>query len=186
MEQKNGYFRLRWEEQMAVCQIFAPKDDGVPVSYKELASFLNNHGIEGYKEDLISNMKSLIKLSQGYTVCTRNNAPPLDEDDSKETKALWQSVFDIDAEDDYITAYVHEVKKLLLLLQLLVTIYEKIVSFNDKEANRSFQELFENSLSENLNLMHFAEFIDSKQVSRKDSEKIIDVCDKLLAEIQDL
>ena len=88
--------------------------------------------------------------------------------------------------DDYITAYVHEVKKLLLLLQLLVTIYEKIVSFNDKEANKSFQELFENSLSENLNLMHFAEFIDSKQVSRKDSEKIIDVCDKLLAEIQDL
>ena len=143
-------------------------------------------GIEGYKEDLISNMKSLIKLSQGYTVCTRNNAPPLDEDDSKETKALWQSVFDIDAEDDYITAYVHEVKKLLLLLQLLVTIYEKIVSFNDKEANRSFQELFENSLSENLNLMHFSEFIDSKQVSRKDSEKIIDVCDKLLEEIQDL
>ncbi|MGN0283389.1 MAG: hypothetical protein ACI4B4_01080 [Segatella copri] len=143
-------------------------------------------GIEGYKEDLISNMKSLIKLSQGYTICTRNNALPLDEDDSKETKALWQSVFDIDAEDDYITAYVHEVKKLLLLLQLLVTIYEKIVSFNDKEANKSFQELFENSLSENLNLMHFAEFIDSKQVSRKDSEKIIDVCDKLLAEIQDL
>ena len=60
------------------------------------------------------------------------------------------------------------------------------MSFNDKEANKSFQELFENSLSENLNLMHFAEFIDSKQVSRKDREKIIDVCDKLLAEIQDL
>ena len=70
MEQKNGYFRLRWEEQMAVCQIFAPKDDGVPVSYKELASFLNNHGIEGYKEaELVqairSNQDCQVNLTQG-------------------------------------------------------------------------------------------------------------------------
>lgn len=39
MEQRNGYFRITWKEQLAVCHLFAPKAEGVPVSYKELASF---------------------------------------------------------------------------------------------------------------------------------------------------
>lgn len=50
MEQRNGYFRITWKEQLAVCHLFAPKAEGVPVSYKELASFLDDHGISGYKE----------------------------------------------------------------------------------------------------------------------------------------
>ena len=47
MEQRNGYFRITWKEQLAVCHLFAPKAEGVPVSYKELASFLDDHGISG-------------------------------------------------------------------------------------------------------------------------------------------
>lgn len=50
MEQRNGYFRITWKEQLAVCHLFAPKAEGVPVSYKELASFLDDHGISGYRE----------------------------------------------------------------------------------------------------------------------------------------
>lgn len=49
MEQRNGYFRITWKEQLAVCHLFAPKAEGVPVSYKELASFLDDHGISGYQ-----------------------------------------------------------------------------------------------------------------------------------------
>ena len=41
MEQKNGYFQISWVGKMAVCNIFAPKEGGAPVSYKELTSFLN-------------------------------------------------------------------------------------------------------------------------------------------------
>ncbi len=50
MEQKNGYFQIRWMNKTAVCRIFAPKEEGVPVSYKELASFLSSQGIYGYSE----------------------------------------------------------------------------------------------------------------------------------------
>lgn len=54
MEQKNGYFQVVWEGQVAVCHIFAPREDGVPVSYKELASFLTDHAIGGYKEKAVA------------------------------------------------------------------------------------------------------------------------------------
>lgn len=50
MEQKNGFFQIRWMNKMAICQIFAPKGDGELVAYKELASFLSSQGIYGYSE----------------------------------------------------------------------------------------------------------------------------------------
>ncbi len=50
MEQKNGYYKLTWEDKTAHLQIYAPKDDGCPVTYKEVANFLSRHGIEEYKE----------------------------------------------------------------------------------------------------------------------------------------
>lgn len=54
MEQKNGYFQIYWMNKTAVCRIFAPKEDGVPVSYKDLASFLSRQGIFGYSEKELS------------------------------------------------------------------------------------------------------------------------------------
>ena len=54
MEQQNGYFQITWNDTTAVCHLFAPKAKGVPVSYKELASFLDDHGVIGYKEKEIS------------------------------------------------------------------------------------------------------------------------------------
>lgn len=54
MEQQNGYFQITWNDTIAVCHLFAPKAKGVPVSYKELASFLDDHGVSGYKEKEIS------------------------------------------------------------------------------------------------------------------------------------
>ena len=50
MEQKNGYYKLTWEDKTAHLQIYAPKDDGCPVTYKEVSNFLSRHGIEEYKE----------------------------------------------------------------------------------------------------------------------------------------
>ncbi len=70
MEQINGYFRVTWRDKLAVCQIFAPKSGGVPVSYKELSNFLARHAIVGYSEmelnkAIQSNQDCVLELSQG-------------------------------------------------------------------------------------------------------------------------
>lgn len=70
MEQKNGYYKVTWEDKTAVCHIFAPKDEGIPVTYKEVSNFLSRHGIEGYKEydlhqAIQSNRDCVVKLGTG-------------------------------------------------------------------------------------------------------------------------
>lgn len=70
MEQKNGYFQISWMGKTPVCNIFAPKEGGAPVSYKELTSFLNQKGIKvGSEKDLsdavFSGVDCQINLSEG-------------------------------------------------------------------------------------------------------------------------
>ncbi|MCR5143976.1 MAG: FapA family protein [Lachnospiraceae bacterium] len=54
MEQNNGYFQISWIGKMAVCNIFAPKEGGAPVSYKELTSFLSRQHIKVNSEKELS------------------------------------------------------------------------------------------------------------------------------------
>ena len=74
MEQQNGYFQITWNDTTAVCHLFAPKAKGVPVSYKELASFLDDHGVIGYKEKEISDAIAKDMKKRGFkffgsTIC---------------------------------------------------------------------------------------------------------------------
>ncbi len=70
MEQVNGFFRVVWKDQLAVCQIFAPKPGGQPIVYKELSNFLSRHGIEGYSDAELqhaihSNENCVVELTRG-------------------------------------------------------------------------------------------------------------------------
>lgn len=70
MEQINGYFRVIWMDKTAVCEIYAPKEGGEPVRYKEVSNFLSRHGIEGYSEydlhqALIADCDCTVELCEG-------------------------------------------------------------------------------------------------------------------------
>ena len=70
MEQVNGFYRIAWREKNALCYIFAPKEGGKPVLYKDVSNLLSRHGIEGYKEyDLHQAIQSgkdcVVDLGQG-------------------------------------------------------------------------------------------------------------------------
>lgn len=70
MEQINGYYKVTWNDKVAVCHIYAPKEGGVPVTYKEVSNFLSRHGVEGYKEydlhqAIQSNQDCVVNLGQG-------------------------------------------------------------------------------------------------------------------------
>ncbi len=69
-EQINGYFKVTWQGTMAHCQIFAPKEGGKPVTYKEVSNFLTHHAIAGYKEHdlhaaIASNQDCRVALCEG-------------------------------------------------------------------------------------------------------------------------
>ena len=42
---RNGYFRLLCSENGTVLKIVAPKDEGKPVSSKEVMEYLTQHGV---------------------------------------------------------------------------------------------------------------------------------------------
>lgn len=70
MEQINGYYRVTWIDKLAVCHIFAPKEGGKPISYKEISNFLSRHGITSYSEvelhqAITSNQDCILDLGQG-------------------------------------------------------------------------------------------------------------------------
>lgn len=50
MEQLNGYCRLVWQGNTAVCYVYAPREGGQPVSYKDVSNLLARHGVEHFKE----------------------------------------------------------------------------------------------------------------------------------------
>ncbi len=59
MEQINGYYRIIWRDTRAFCQIYAPKEGGQAVSYKDLSNFLSRHRLTNYKEyDVIQAIQS--------------------------------------------------------------------------------------------------------------------------------
>lgn len=164
-------------------------ENSISVSISKLRALLfkyKENGVEGYEMDLLSNLNSLIKLSQGYSIITRENAPKLESSESVFTKQMWQSVFDIKTDGNYIMSYIYIANKLFIMLQLFVTLYEKIVSFDEEEARKGLQDVYNNSFAEKLDLRAFAELINTKQIRKSDTEKLILVCDNLLEQIQKL
>ncbi len=70
MEQINGYFRIMWQGNVAICQVYAPKKGGMPITYKEVSNYLAHHGIGGFTEHelhtaIASNKDCRITLCQG-------------------------------------------------------------------------------------------------------------------------
>ncbi len=68
--QINGYFRVTWENTTAYCEIYAPKEGGKPVVYKEVSNYLAHNGISGYKEydlnaAIASNQDGRVALCEG-------------------------------------------------------------------------------------------------------------------------
>lgn len=70
MEQINGYYKVIWRDKLAICQIFAPKPGGLPISFKEMSNFLSRHAIVGYSEvelnrAIQTNQDCVLELAQG-------------------------------------------------------------------------------------------------------------------------
>lgn len=71
MIQKNGYFRLEWNNKDAICHLYPPVSDGLPVEIRELTSYLdscgfsNKYNLKALKDAIDSGVESAVSVGSG-------------------------------------------------------------------------------------------------------------------------